>query len=385
MAKFKFHHRVPWVRSIYARLEEARRERDESFSELGRVSAGLEQAIRERDGLVAKICSLERELDKTRQDTDRAGTQLDRLKSTLSRPERTIAAYDFLDDLPPEFDPDIYRSIHPDLQAMSVDEATDHYHAYGRNEGRRANRLRDRNEFVGMIPATAEALEIGPFNTPLLSGPNIRYLDILTREGLVERAQRIGVDSASVPEVIHYVAGGTDLSIVDRRFDIVVSSHCLEHQPDLIQHLQGVAGLLNPGGAYFVLVPDKRFCFDHFIPLSNVAEVVAAHHEKRQKHTLRSVIEHRTLITHNDSPRHWQGDHGLTFDRFAPRLEAALREYSDARDAYIDVHAWYFTPDSAAVVLSVLADAGLCSLKMLRLYPTQYGASEFWMVLQKPY
>jgi SAM-dependent methyltransferase len=298
--------------------------------------------------------------------------------------ERKNGLNDFLHNLPPEFDPGVYRSIHPDLQAMSATELADHYRAYGRNEGRRANRLRDRNEFVTTIPATAEALEIGPFTNPLLRGPKVRYVDVLSREGLIARAQKIGLDPTNVPE-IHYVAAGADLSVVDRCFDVVVSSHCLEHQPDLVGHLQDVAGLLNPGGGYFLLVPDKRYCFDHFIPLSNAAEVVAAHHEKRQRHTLRSVIEHRALTTHNDCPRHWQGDHGVMLDGFAPRLKTALGEYSDAGGAYIDVHGWYFTPDSAAEMLSALADAGMCPLTMLRLYPTRYGGGEFWMVLQKQY
>jgi len=76
--------------------------------------------------------------------------------------------------------------------------------------------------------------------------------------------------------------------------------------------------------------------------------------ERREVHTLRSVIECRALTTHNDSFRHWLGDHGVEFENFEQRLRAALQEFNDAQGKYIDVHAWYFTPDSASAILSTL-------------------------------
>ena len=58
MAKFRLHRKMPWVRGIYARLVEARRERDECTAQLGQMSARLELAARERDSLAAEIRSL---------------------------------------------------------------------------------------------------------------------------------------------------------------------------------------------------------------------------------------------------------------------------------------------------------------------------------------
>ena len=89
----------------------------------------------------------------------------------------------------------------------------------------------------------------------------------------------------------------------------VFSSHCIEHQPDLVRHLQEVANLLEPDGAYFLLIPNKLYCFDHFIAETSVADVMLAHHLGHRVHTLASVIEHRALTTHNDPSRHWLGDH----------------------------------------------------------------------------
>jgi len=288
---------------------------------------------------------------------------------------------DFWRTLPEEFDATTYQSIHPDLAGLADAELKTHYETFGINEGRASNSLRNRNDFASLVPNSASALEIGPFCNPLLQGPNVSYFDILSQEALVERARQIGLDPSKVP-YIDFISPTGELPSIRRHFDVVLSSHCIEHQPDLIGHLQEVGQLLLPGGAYFLLVPDKRYCFDHFIPLSNLAEVIVAYHEQRKVHTLRSVIEHCALTTHNDSLRHWQGDHGVIFENFEQRLEAALQIFNDARDQYIDVHAWYFSPDSASAILSALQSMSLNRLGVHRVYSTRYGANEFWMILR---
>jgi SAM-dependent methyltransferase len=285
---------------------------------------------------------------------------------------------DFWRSLPLEFEPTAYRALNSDLAHMTDAELLDHYQNYGRKEGRTANSLRDRNDFATLIPKHASVLEIGPFFNPLLRGPNVRYFDVLPREKLVARATSIGFDATGVPD-IDYVG---DLFSVDRLFDVVISSHCLEHQPDLINHLRAVGNLLQAGGAYLLLIPDKRYCLDHFIPLSNLAEIVVAHHQRRTVHTLRSVIEHAALTTHNDSLRHWQGDHAVMYENFTERFQAALRQFDEAAGKYVDVHAWYFTPESAVTIFDTLESTGSSQLQVLRCYPTRYGSNEFWMVLK---
>jgi SAM-dependent methyltransferase len=288
---------------------------------------------------------------------------------------------DFWQALPCEIEVETYRSLNRDLAQMADGELLAHYKTYGREEGRTSNRLRDRNDFAALIPSSANVLEIGPFRDPLLRRPNVFYFDVLSQDGLIARAELIGLDPAGVPH-IDYVSPTGDLSTVNRRFDVVVSSHCLEHQPDLLGHLQDVGKLLLPGGAYFLLVPDKRYCFDHFIPMSSLAEIMVAQLERRKVHTLRSMIEHRTLITHNDPHRHWQGDHGVMFENFEQRLQGALREFDDAKGGLVDVHAWYFTPDSAAAILAALQNLRLTQLSLYRTYATRYGSGEFWLILR---
>ncbi len=285
---------------------------------------------------------------------------------------------------PPAVEPAVYRQLWPDLLGLDDAALCTHFAEFGEAEGRQANRLATRTDFLDLIPFNAATLEIGPFYSPLLAGrPNVRFFDVLSREALIARARALGVDQPRVP-VIDFVASDGDLSGVDQSFGYVVSSHCLEHQPDVVRHLRQVERLLRPQGRYFVLVPDKRYCFDAFMAESTIAGMIEAHHSARKTHSLRSVIEHRALTTHNDSARHWAGDHGDASREQAARVASAIREFELAAGAYIDVHAWYFTPKSAAANLRLLLELGLMGLSLERVYPTRRPGNEFWMILQKP-
>jgi SAM-dependent methyltransferase len=246
-------------------------------------------------------------------------------------------------------------------------------------------------EFLNSLPKNSTVLEIGPFYSPFCKGANVKYFDILDRESLIERALRINPDinPQSIP-VIDYVSATGDLSIISETFDAVFSSHVIEHQWDLIDHLQKVSSLLNNGGKYYVVVPDKRFCFDHFNNITTIADIINANFEKRKKHSLKSVIEHRAFITHNDPVKHWKGDHGFVdsvsnrtklLDTISEIIKNAISEFND--NEFIDVHAWYFTPDSFAGIISMLNKLGYTDFKIGRVYPTLKNSREFFAVLEK--
>ena len=282
---------------------------------------------------------------------------------------------------PPTIDPATYRATDPALASLDDAAAIAHYRAHGRAKGVVASPLALRENLLAFIDEDASLLEIGPFWNPLKRGLNVEYLDVLDVEQLRERATQTGGDPAGVPERIHHIGG---LDAVDRCYDAVLSSHAIEHQPDLVRHLQQVERILNPGGGYFLIVPDKRYCFDHFIAESTIAEVLQAYHEARTTHTLRSVIEHRALTVHNSAPRHWEGDHGMAERNRAARVRAAIEEYEAAAGDYIDVHAWYFTPPTFRSIMGTLNALGLIGLEIAGLYHPAYGRNEFCAILKRP-
>jgi SAM-dependent methyltransferase len=286
-------------------------------------------------------------------------------------------------EFPPEFDLPLYRKLHADLAHLNDTKLNYHYEIHGSKEGRVSNALKTRSDFINLIPPSAKTLEIGPFCAPLLRGPAISYFDVLDKEHLIERARTIGLEHSNCPN-IDYVSESGDLRIVTEKFDVVVSSHAIEHQPNLIRHLADVEYTLKPGGFYFLVIPDKYYCFDHFIPESTLAGVIDAHFQDSKVHSLRSVIEHRALTTHNDPQRHWRGDHGDITSLIAGRVQSAIEEYQAAGGAYIDVHAWYFCPASFRRLLAALNETSYTRLNVERVYNTLWGHFEFWAILRKP-
>src|SRR5579872_180659 len=176
-------------------------------------------------------------------------------------------------NFPEEYDSAAYLNFNKDLVRAKLNalDLKKHFEIHGKKEGRISNSIQSRTNFIELIPKDAATLEIGPFYNPVAKGKNVKYFDVLNQSDLTARAKSIGTPYENIPK-IDFVDPQGDLSVISEQFDVVVSCHCIEHQPDLIDHLQKVEKLLNPGGFYFIIIPDKRYCFDHFIPETTIAE-----------------------------------------------------------------------------------------------------------------
>ena len=239
-----------------------------------------------------------------------------------------------------------------------------------------------RGQLMRAIEGLQPILEIGPFDRPMVQGPHVAYFDVLDQAGLREKAAVNPLRTGTVPH-IDFVSPTGDLSVIDRRFAAACSAHCIEHQPDLIAHLADLGRLLEDGGLYVLAVPDKRYCFDHFIPQSSVADAIAA--RGNRLHTLQSVLNHKALATHNEVKRHWQGDHENPGYRagMPRRIAAAIAHFDAHQGEYIDAHAWRFTPQSFAEILSTLHATGFSPFAVERVHETPEGRVEFVAILRK--
>ncbi|HEU4805004.1 MAG TPA: methyltransferase domain-containing protein [Nitrobacter sp.] len=216
-------------------------------------------------------------------------------------------------------------------------------------------------------------LEIGPFYTPFLSGPGVEYFDVKDQEKLREMAVQLDLDPSGCPP-IHHVSPDGDLAIVQGQFDAVFSSHAIEHQPDLIGHLNRVADLLRPGGRYFAIVPDKRYCFDHFRECSTLEDVIGQEGKRLSDPRAISASHHRA---HNDPVRHWAWRHGPVLSDHEGERHALER--LDAGE-YVDTHNWTFTPATFRQIAEALYETGKTKLKPLVVHDTAFRSCEFMAV-----
>ncbi len=317
--------------------------------------------------------------------------------------------------MPPEFDLNYYRRTYPELNIFIDDVLTEHYKRYAVEQGH-STCIYDRREYLKELLSDLinkhhlKTLEISPFNRAFISGATVKYFATTDSDGLKKEALPIYGNADNVPAKIDFISPTGDLSVVDEKFDIVFSSHVIEHCPDLVEHFQAVSRILNPSGVYVLIVPDKRYCFDHYHSESMLSEVIEASVNKRKFPRLADVINQGFTRTHNNAILHWLGEHGERYGhRNAPfpdrlkvkildeyfgddgednRREKLLRlieKYSEAleRGEYISTHNWRFTPENFRYIVHMLNDLKFIDLRLYRCCNTVWGRQEFVAVLEK--
>ncbi|HSU04623.1 MAG TPA: hypothetical protein VLI93_03550 [Acetobacteraceae bacterium] len=294
-------------------------------------------------------------------------------------------------ELPAEFDHAIYVS-HPDnadLHGLDPTEAWHHYDAYGRHEGRPCSAVDTSAAFMALLPSEGMLLEIGPGSRPCLKpgAYSVRMLDVFPTDELRRRAERENGDPAGVPDIDLVWQGEPYRELTRERFDAVIASHSLERQPCLITHLTDVASVLRIGGRFFVILTDRRVSAAHYMSDSTLTDALAAFVSRRTRHSAYSFMADRLMRTHNESGAHWGGRHGadprgrLPDALLRDEVASAMRAVRTA-SGYVDVPAWYFTPDSFRHLIDTLASIGLSPFRVERVYRTVRPRIEFYAVLR---
>lgn len=290
------------------------------------------------------------------------------------------------DVLSPSFDYEFY--VQDKAYLASESEALAHFKEVGFHEGLAGSPACNQGYFIRMIDRLqpASILELGPGCSPKMRGPNVFYFDVKSEDDLRSRyAGEPGYDN--IPEKIHFTDDDGDLRTINQTFDVVFSSHMIEHSLDLIEHINGVEALLNPGGHYFIIAPNKNYTFDYFKPVSVVEDVVAHHFacEAEPSLSMRAVLMEKCRRTHNDAGRHWSGDHGdVPFD--AKSIMDAARNFDRinrnpiARSGF---HSWIFCDQSFPDLVGKLYELSLISLKLDACYNTPYGSCSFNAVMRR--
>lgn len=241
--------------------------------------------------------------------------------------------------------------------------------------------------------ARLDGLEIGGLDRPLVPPASIdppgriRFADHLDTDGLKEKyAADPAVDTRAIVPVSFVVQDQTLAdAVADARFDYVVASHVIEHVPDLIGWLGDIFGLLKPGGHLYLVVPDKRFTFDHRRPVSTPGQFVAAHLAGRKTPDPGALFDHFALATANRPHQMWQGDfEDGAFDKPGDVALALNAAREGAQGRYIDTHVSAFTPASFFQALKILIDAGLVDFEVAAFEDTREMALEFLVLLRRP-
>ncbi|WP_428376251.1 methyltransferase domain-containing protein [Lichenicoccus sp.] len=238
----------------------------------------------------------------------------------------------------------------------------------------------------GLDIARLQGVEIGPLDRPVVTPAQgrILYVDHADTETLrAKYAGDPGVRTAALAPVGHvWDRGGAGLDawcVAYGPVDYVVAAHVAEHVPDLIGWLRALARALSPGGQIRLVLPDRRFCFDHHRAESRLADLLAAEVAGCTRPPPARVADQYLTVVAADPACIWRGEVPPPPPVDAARYrwaEAACRA-SLAPGAYEDVHCWVVTPRSFCLLLADLAAFGVLALRCSLFRDTQPDGLDF--------
>ena len=249
-----------------------------------------------------------------------------------------------------------------------------------------------REQILKTIDQKKPVLEIGPLYNPLLSKDqyNVYYADIRSKDELyndyIPQEDRSEDFYKQLTSIDYIITDTYEQAVNGKSFSAIVSCHVLEHIPDIIGHLIDLYNILDEGGSLVLIIPDKRYTFDHYrevTPFREAMEVYLnpesgilprlVHDCSFNYHSCNNpVLYHSNLVPIDE----------LYWDEM--RHQTATENYISAKKALpVTNHYWVFTYLS---FIAFIRD-GLRS-KMLH-YSCRYNAppelcgNEFYIVLKK--
>lgn len=247
-----------------------------------------------------------------------------------------------------------------------------------------------RNEkILAGISRSMKILEIGPSYSPVLTrndGWNVYSLDHCSADELRRKyAGERNVDISRVQDVdFIWRDGPLETAIPDDQlgtFDACIGSHTIEHVPNLVAFFRSMERILSPKGVVSLAVPDKRFCFDFFQPLTMTGEVLAAHYERRTRHTRVVEFNAAAYMVEAGGEVAWGQQPTQLLALRDGNLKAAEQRIfrGDDDGSYRDVHGWYFSISSFRLIMLELAWMGHLDFMEVHVSPTHH--CEFFVTL----
>lgn len=242
------------------------------------------------------------------------------------------------------------------------------------------------------VDRSARILEVGPSYSPIVpksAGWKSWSIDHSSAEELRKIYTGHGVDVSRIEDVDFVWTGGPmDAAVPPEHhgtFDACIASHVIEHMPDLVGFFGAVSRLLRERGVLSLVVPDKRFCFDYFKPISTTGDALEAHAVRRTRHEKKSAFENAAYNVRSPDGVAW-GQQPLAPLSFSGTSLDGAREaferHQESADApYADYHSWYFTPSSFTLIVTELGHLGLVDFSVGTCHGTE--GCEFFMTLRK--
>jgi predicted SAM-dependent methyltransferase len=236
--------------------------------------------------------------------------------------------------------------------------------------------MNDNKKVLRYINQNGQGLEIGPSHNPVApkkEGYKVHIIDHMNREQLITKYKDAQVVLENIEEVDFVWQGESysELTGEKKFYDWIIASQVIEHTPDLIGFLNDCDSILKDDGMISLVVPDKRYCFDHYRPITGLSKIIDSHHQKNKIHTPGTVAEYYLNVVSKAGTIAWDPSVTGTY-ACVHSLEDASQGMATVLNekTYIDVHAWCFVPHTFRLMIHDLFCLGLTPLKEVGFFST---------------
>lgn len=227
-------------------------------------------------------------------------------------------------------------------------------------------------------------VEIGPSHRPIAPknmGFKTHVIDHMSRDDLKIKYKDSNVALENIEEVDFIWRGESyaELTKNHGHYDWVIASHVVEHVPNLIGFLLDCEAILKNDGVLSLAVPDSRFCFDHFRPLSSLGSIIDANIAHRKFNSVGTVAEFLLNAVKRGGAITWPrtSTEEFTFIHGIAGVKGAIKKA--AKGGYVDAHVWCFTPHWFRVIIEDLYALGFISMREISFFDP--GTHEFYVTL----
>jgi 2-polyprenyl-3-methyl-5-hydroxy-6-metoxy-1,4-benzoquinol methylase len=237
------------------------------------------------------------------------------------------------------------------------------------------------------IKKGGDGLEIGPSHAPIApkkQGYRVHVLDHCDRNALIEKYRDHGVNLENIEEVDFVWDGRPYAELIGHHhiYDWIIASHVLEHTTDLVGFLNDCDALLKPNGVLSLAVPDMRYCFDHFRPITGLARAIDAALERPKLHKPGIAAEYFLTVVTKGGQIGWDAAFQREY-QMRHSLAEARQAMADVQEraVYLDLHEWCFTPTSFRLMMRDLFELDFIQLKEFAFHSTV--GHEFFVALSR--
>lgn len=244
-----------------------------------------------------------------------------------------------------------------------------------------------KNKILKHIIKDGQGLEIGPCHKPIApkrKGYNVHIIDHASREQLREKYKSHRVKIDNIEEVDFVWEGQSYLELTEnpKYYDWIIASHMIEHTPDFIGFLNDCDSILKDGGVISLAVPDKRYCFDHYRPITGISQIIDSYFQKDTLHSPGTVAEYYLNVVSKSGNISWNSNSSGQYS-FVHTLEEARSRMNlvNNESIYLDIHAWCFVPHSFRLIIHDLYSLGLIPFQEVEFFQTE--GCEFYLTLSR--